>query len=159
VGGLRYLLSRDTLNYEILLSDVHPAQPPPLPPPPQNSVPYQFVNGAFRPGIEKVTFVRHKYNAQSGKYSQLTYRYLDTYIVSGAVKYQILERRVVKPDFVFAAAGFNDSVSPALFVRSAASNWWNSAAGCTNLDRTGPGIIRPPITITLSTNASWFVSP
>jgi hypothetical protein len=106
-----------------------------------------------------VTFVRHKYDAQSRNYSPITYHYLDTSIVSGVVKYQILKRSVVKPDFLFATAGFNDSESPPLFARSAASNWWNSAAASANLDRTGPGIIRPPITITFSTNASWFVSP
>jgi hypothetical protein len=163
VGGLRYLLRTNTLNYEILLPDVHGVQSPPPPlPPPQNTgawqpppppIPYRFVNGALRPGVEKITFARHPYNARLNKSSPLTYRYTDTYIINGIVRHQLLERTVKQPDFLFSVGDLNDGKSPPpLFSRTSTSNWWNSAAASTNSDRTGPGVIRPPVIITFHRN-------
>jgi hypothetical protein len=168
VGGLRYLLRTNTLNYETLLPDVQGIQtpPPPLPPPrntgpwqpPPPPIPYRFVNGALRPGVEKITFARHPYNARLNKSSPLTYRYADTYITNGIVRHQLLERRVKQPDFLFRAADLNDGqFLPPMFSRTSTSNWWNSAAGSTNVDRTGPGVIRPPVSITFQTNP-WLLT-
>ena len=48
VGGLRYLLSAANINYEYLLPDVQGV----------GTNAGSLVNGAWRPGVEKITFVR-----------------------------------------------------------------------------------------------------
>ena len=179
VGGLRYLLRAKTVNYETLLPDVGPTKPP-LPPPRRGApppLPYgigppadHFVNGALRPGVEKITFVRHPYNAKLDRASRTTYRFKDTYIFNGRVRQQPVERVVVRPDFLFSAAdlsenrmwrqyffwngstgssGYSQPWQP-FFVRTGTTNWWNSASSSTNADRNGPGVIRPPVKITFS---------
>jgi len=170
VGGLRYLLRKETVNYEILLPDVHrveppappiPGAPPPPPPPDPPGVgppANRFVNGALRPGVEKITFVRHPYNSRLARASTKSYRFIDTYILNGIVRQQPVERVVTQPDFLFSAADSNTGKwAPPLYERTAASNWWNSVAGSTNADRTGPGVIRPPVKITFRRNP-WLIT-
>jgi len=138
VGGLRFLLSANRVSLEALLPDVHGV----------GSNALSYVNLADRPGIEKITFVRHPYDAASGSFLRYTNQWIDTFFTNGVVGQQQLERVTATPDFLFSAidAGWSNSSAP-FFVRSGAERWWNSAAGIGGL---GPGVIRPPIQIAFS---------
>jgi hypothetical protein len=139
-GGLRYLFSTNTVSLEALPPDVHAA----------GTNPNNYVDLAFRPGIEKLTFVRHSYDAALGQVIPFTNQFLDTYISNGVPFHQQLERVVPQPDFLFSTAVSGPlSGSGAVCDRSGTSNWWNSAllTGTTN---SGPGVIRPPVRITFN---------
>jgi hypothetical protein len=141
VGGLRYLLGRTNINFETLLPDVYRVGPG------GHGHQSPVVNGAWRPGIEKLRFVRQQYNSVSGQAMPLTYRFNDTYFTNGTVSRQQLERIVTRPDFLFRAADVDDGDS-ALYVRTTTSHWRNNAAFNGDPTRAGPGVIQPPITIT-----------
>jgi hypothetical protein len=139
-GGLGYLLSSDTQNFENVLPDVHGT----------DTDPTQFVNGAWRPGVEKITFVSHPPGTNAGGFGSFVYQFTDTYITNGVLRRQHLERVVEQPDFLFCAGdtGAGNSWTP-WFVRTGTEGWFNNAA--LNWDdptKTGPGVIRPPVTIT-----------
>src|SRR5208283_5897530 len=51
VGGLRYLLSTNNIRYETLLPGVQPIG--------RNA--NRIVDGAWRPGVDKITFVPHRF--------------------------------------------------------------------------------------------------
>ncbi len=144
VGGLRYLLSPENINYETLLRSVHPIkrdwhdrhEPP-------------FVNSAWRPGIDKIAFVPQPVNSRSDRFLPATYRFNDAYIKNGTVMCQQVERLVTQPDILFCAAdtGANKPYTP-FFLRTGTTNWLNNAVlnGSTNGE--GPGVIQGPIKIT-----------
>jgi len=145
VGGLRYLLSSNNVNFEVLLSDVHGV----------GTNAGGFVNAALRPGIEKVTFVRQDYDSLLGRAWPMTNDYTDVYFTNGTVKEQPVERVITEPDFLFCAANTGEQYPwVPMYVRTGTTNWWNSAPfnGSTN---NGPGIIRPPVRITFGKNASY----
>lgn len=133
LGGLRYLLNTNTINFETLLPDVHGA----------GTNASNFVNLAARPGIEKITFVRQEYDSLSGQAIPVTNQFVDTYITNEMAKHQSLERVVTKPDFLFSVADLGELA----YVRTGTTNWWNSAmvTGATN--QTGSGVIVPPVKI------------
>jgi hypothetical protein len=138
VGALRYLLSTNTVQLEPLLSGVHGA----------GTNASSFVNVALRPGVEKITFVRHQYDSLLNSYIPLTNQYTDTYVSNNVVMHQSLQRIVTHPDFLFSAGELNAGYGIARgYTRTGTSNWWNSAkiAGTTNA---GPGVIRPQVKIT-----------
>jgi hypothetical protein len=136
VGGLRYLLSATNINLELLLEDVHGA----------GTNAGAFVNLAWRPGIDKVTFFRQELDA-TGSAVPLTYQYTDTYLTNGVAVRQQLERVVKQPDFLFSVED-TGTKGPFLVpvVRSGTSNWWNSTALDSNPGQ-GPGVIHPPVRI------------
>jgi hypothetical protein len=142
IGGLRYLLSSNDINPEILLPDVHGTG--------SNAV----VNLALRPGVEKITFTRQTYDSLLGQFVPMTNRYTDTYITNGTVMHQDLERVTTQPDFIFSVADLQ-TVTPGQrgWNRTGTSNWWNSAkaVGGTNA---GPGIIFPPARVTFDTRGA-----
>ena len=150
-GGLRYLLSTNNLAPELLLADVRGLS--------TNAGTY--VNLALRPGVEKITFVRQDYDLLLGQAIPITIDYTDTYIASGIVMHQQLERIIVQPDFLFCAAdtGEGNSWTP-YYVRTATSNWWNSA-GVSGGTNAGPGVIQPPVRITFNKlgPAVWTSEP
>ena len=123
-GGLRYLLSSNNINYEVLLPDVRGVG--------SNSA--AWTNGALRPGVEKVTFQRHP--VQAGVWQELKYRYTDTFLDNGSVAQQEMERVVSEPDIVFSV-GLRASVG-------STSNWINCAKLAGDSLARGPGIIKPP---------------
>jgi len=137
VGGLRYLLASNNINFEGLLPDIHGAG--------TNAV--SFVNGALRPGIEKLTFIRQDYDSILGRATPITNDFTDTYFTNGVAMRQQLQRVIAQPDFLFSATNTGEYV-PLVpnYVCTGTANWWNSASytGSTN---NGPGVIRPPITI------------
>jgi hypothetical protein len=141
VGGLSYLLSTNNVNYETLLPGVSGVG--------NNS--NSFVNGAWRPGVDKITFVPHPYDAVLAQFLPMTNQFMDTYITNGIVTEQQLQRMVSQPDFLFCAgdtyANFHD-VLP--FSRTGTSNWLNNASLNGNPSGAGPGVIQPPVEITFA---------
>ena len=145
VGGLRYLLSADNVNYEQLLPDV------------RTFVPLHDRRGteAWRPGVEKITFVRQPSGGWShwegpSQWSRpLRYRFTDFYFRNNVLKQQLAERMVREPDLLFCAAdtGKNDQGTQWV-VRPGTTNWLNNAFWNGNTNGEGPGVIRPPIKIT-----------
>jgi hypothetical protein len=145
VGGLRYLLSSNNVNFEVLLPDVQGAG--------TNAA--GFVNGALRPGIEKLTFIRQDHDSLLGQSIPVTNVFTDTYLTNGIALNQQVQRVITEPDFLFCAASTGEPYSwIPLYVRTGTTNWWNSApvTGSTN---NGPGIIRPPVRIAFVKNAAY----
>ena len=137
VGGLRFLLSPTNVAMETLLPDVRPLGPS-----------AKSVNTALRPGIGKITFVRHKFDHHSGQPLPMRFRYPDVYIENGVTVRQHVERVVKSPDILFGTAENSPYISwPALYRRTDTSPWEDNAAINGNPTGAGPGVIRPPIRI------------
>lgn len=139
VGGLRYLYSTNNINYETLLPGVIGV----------GTNANSYVNGAWRPGIDKITFVEEPIDPITGElFLQVTNYYTDTYITNGVLMQQQLARVISKPDFLFSAG--NESF------RTGTTNWINNAALNNNPDGAGPGIIPPPVVITFQKTGNYF---
>jgi hypothetical protein len=146
VGGLRYLFGTNNLAFETLLPDVHAA--------PSSTNP--VVNGAIRPGVDKLTFVRHPFDSQRGVFLTFTNQFLDRYILNGQLQQQQLQRVLDHPDFLFAA-GDNGSFGP-MVLRTGTTGWINNATGNGNSGGTGPGVISPPVVITFDRHGDQVVT-
>jgi hypothetical protein len=137
-GGLRFLLSRTNIFFESLAPDVRAVNPHEL-----------LVNAAFRPGIEKITFVHHHYDRVSGQPVTMRLRYWDSYIIGGAQKRQYLQRVVSQPDFLFCAGDNGPAGEWPLFCsRTGTTSWANNASLNGNPGGGGPGVIQGPVKIT-----------
>ncbi len=138
VGGLAYLLSTNNINYETLLPGVYNVC--------TNADP--VVNGAWRPGVDKITFVPQPVDLLTGAFLPMTNQFSDTYITNGNLMQQQLARVTSQPDFLFSVAdtGKGDFTTP-WFVRTGTTNWINNAALNGNPAGAGPGIIQPPVQI------------
>ncbi len=140
-GGLQYLLSSNNVNFETLISGVHGA----------GTNADSWVNGAWRPGVEKITFLRQEYASVLQQATvPLTNRFTDTYISNGVVLYQQLERIISKPDILFAVADVgetNASQDLTWVRRTDASSWQNNAALNGDGSKAGPGVIQGPVQI------------
>ena len=139
VGGLRYLLSVENVNYEGLLSNVrvfglHRGG---------------IGNGAWRPGVGKITFMRQPAFARSQRFLPWSYDFTDVYLRNNVLMQQRAQRTIHQPDFLFCAAdtGENEPFTPWV-VRTGTTNWLNFATLNGNTNGEGPGIIQPPIKIT-----------
>jgi hypothetical protein len=144
VGGLRYLLASNNVNFEVLLPDVHGI----------GTNAGDFVNGASRPGIEKLTFMRQDYDSALGRATPLTNEFTDTYFTNGVAMHQQLQRVIAQPDFLFCATNTGEHYPwVPMYVRTGTTNWWNSAPylGTTN---NGPGVIRPQVRVTFNKSFS-----
>lgn len=141
VGGLRYLLRYGNAVRESLLPDVRGAGP--------NAT--NWVNEALRPGVEKITFVRQAYNSLTGGFFPITNRYTDAYFDGPDLKRQEMERVTTQPDILFTARELTFIGFPEMTRASDTSGWLNLAAQNGNAGGGGPGIIRPPLTLTFST--------
>jgi len=137
VGGLRYLLSTNNVNFEILLGDVQGTG--------TNAT--NYVNGALRPGVDKITFVRQQYDPLSNLAVPITNQFTDNYVSNNVRMSQQVERVVTVPDFLFTAEDFPKFVGLQARNVTGTSNWWNSATVAGNPGAGGPGVIRPPAKI------------
>ena len=140
VGGLCYLLSTNNVRYENLLSGVQGAG--------TNSA--SFVNGAWRPGVDKITFVLQTTGSLAGTFLRMTNQFIDTYITNGKATHQQLQRVTIQPDFLFSAR--NDTF------QTGTTNWINNAALNFNTNGAGPGIIQPPVVIAFQKAGNYFYS-
>ena len=129
-GGLMFLLSTNNVNFENLLPGVFGV----------GTNLNAYVDGAARPGVDKITFVPQAVDPISGAFHPMTNYFTDTYISNGIFRQQQLARLVSQPDFLFTAG-------PDWF-RTGTTNWLNNAALNGNPGGTGPGQIRPQVVIT-----------
>jgi hypothetical protein len=138
IGGLCYLLSTNNVNYETLLPGVYGV----------GTNADSFVNGAWRPGVDKITFVPQPVDSLTGEFLPMTNQFTDTYITNGNVMQQQLARVTSQPDFLFSVADTgNGDITTPWFVRTGTTNWINNAALNGNSTGAGPGIIQPPVKI------------
>jgi hypothetical protein len=139
VGGIRYLLNPTNINYEPLLDDVHPI----------GTNAGVYVQTAFRPGVDKITFVRREYDSILEQfYSPFTNRYSDVYLTNGIFITQQVERVSIRPDFLFRAGDLDDKSTYTFAEPTGTGNWLNEAELNGNVGGSGPGVIRPPVSIT-----------
>jgi hypothetical protein len=138
VGGLRYLLSTNTVNYETLLPGTQGVGPN------ENS----FVNGAWRPGVDKIMFVPQPVDASSGTFLAYSNQFTDRYLTNGILMQQFVARVVAKPDILFSVADFADQAALPKVKCNGTTNWINNATLNGNSTGAGPGVIQPGITIT-----------
>ncbi len=145
VGGLRYLLSGSQVRCESLLPDVHLA----------GTNDGSLVQTADRPGIEKVTFVRHPYGSLNGEFEPFTNQWTDVYYGWDGPVYQEVERDTTSPDILFTGSDFGVGLA---VTRTGTTNWANNATLNDNSGGAGPGVVQPPITLTYNTVGSFFVN-
>jgi hypothetical protein len=181
IGGLRFLLSTNHMVFDTLLPTVAPRSSvlggsPWAPFIGTNvlgtNIPgitniiggtnlTNFVQVAFRPGVDKITFRR--VNLFGTNFTPVTIRYTDRFInASGRVRRQQVERLVPRPDIIFAVRdlGTVDEV-PFLTARTTTTNWINNAALNTfdpPIGLGGPGTINPPIVITFTDMVPFFLN-
>ena len=149
IGGLAYLLSTNNVNYENLLPGVFGTG--------VNS--NSFVNGAWRPGVDKITFILHPTDLQSGAFLPTTNFFTDSYITNGVLQHQQVARVISKPDFLFSAGDVTSSVPTIpFFTRTGTTNWLNNAAANGNTNGAGPGVIQPQVQIVFNKLGRQFVS-
>jgi hypothetical protein len=138
VGGLCYLLSTNNVAYETLLPNVFGT----------GTNASSFVNGAWRPGVDKITFVPQPFDSVHCQFLPMTNQFTDTYVTNGNITQQQLQRVVTQPDFIFCAGDVNYGVLGIPFVdRTGTTNWINNAALNGNPTNGGPGVIQPQIKI------------
>jgi len=137
IGGLRYLLGTNNVCYEELLPDVHGS----------GTNLTNYVNGAWRPGIEKVTFMPQPVDPSTGQYLPMTNQFADAYIRNGTLLHQQLERVTSQADITFSAPTTWEGAFGPAFRHTGTSNWINNAALNGTSTNAGPGVIRPPIRI------------
>jgi hypothetical protein len=147
VGGIRFLLCATNVNYETLLPDIQPANPN-----------RPLVNGAWRPGVEKITFVSHDYDKKSGEPLPMTFRYKDTYLTNGGLMHQNVKRVVTRPDFLFSAGDIGPVLYLPPYARSGTTNWLNNASLNGQPGAAGPGIITPPVQIVFHKLGPQFIT-
>jgi hypothetical protein len=108
-----------------------------------------YVNGAWRPGVNKITFVPQLVDSTNGQFLPMTNQFTDTYITNGEVMHQPLQRIITKPDFLFCAGDVYSSLPTVPYVsQTGATNWINNSALNGNSTGAGHGIIQPQVRIT-----------
>jgi hypothetical protein len=138
VGGLAYLLSTNNVNYEMLLPGIRGVG--------TNS--HSFVNGAWRPGVDKITFVPQPVDAHGGKFLPKTCYFTDSYITNGILKKQQMARTISRPDFLFSAGDVTSGIPEIPFyTQTGTTNWLNNATANGNTNGAGPGVIKPQVQI------------
>jgi hypothetical protein len=145
-GGLRYLLSASQIRHESLLADIHGA----------GTNANDIVRTAYRPGIEKITFVHHPAAALTGAFRPYTNRWTDVYFDGDFPSYQDVERITTYPDIVFTAG---DLAWSATSNRTGTTSWVNNADLNGNWGGAGPGVIQPPVVITFNNVGPWYLNP
>ena len=141
VGGLRYLLNARNVAYEKLLPDTVAL----------NSRAGILTDEAWRPGVEKIIFVRQHASGSPNNFRPLRYRFSDYFYSNNVVMRQLAVRTVYQPDILFSVADNGEGRSTydiPLDVRSSTAQWQNNAEANGNTNGEGPGVIQPPIKIT-----------
>jgi hypothetical protein len=148
VGGLCYLLSTNNIAYETLLPGISGA----------GTNINSFVNGTWRPGIDKITFVPQPFDSTPSQFLPMTNQFTDTYITNGNVVHQQLQRVITQPDFLFCAADVNYGLPLVPYVdRTGTTNWINNAALNGSPTNGGPGVIQPQVRITFNKLGQRFM--
>lgn len=144
VGGLRYLINGSRVRFESLLPDVRAAN--------TNT---SLVVSAYRPGIEKITFVRHPAGLLSGEFLPFTNHWTDAYYSGDYPAYQPVERATTRPDIVFTA---QDLGANSICTRTGTTNWDNNADLNGNWGGPGPGVIQPGVVVALNNTGPMYAN-
>lgn len=157
VGGLRYLLNRTNIQVEELAGQVLPAA--------GNT--NALVRLAPRPGVERITFLRHPTNSTGG-FVPLTNQFQDIFLASGLTATQAVQRVVSNPDILFSAQDLGVVLvwdEPRSFIycpeqwRSTDTFYWrNFAAENGKPSGLGPGVIQPPVRIAFNTPGKYWAA-
>lgn len=134
LAGLTYLYSQTNVNIETLPSDARAID---------GST--NFVNLAARPGIDKLTFVRHPVHPITAQFAPLVVFFNDRHFVNGTLAEQTISRRIMKPDILFSAADLShEDVGVQVRIdRSGTDDWINLADENGSSGGEGPGTIPP----------------
>jgi hypothetical protein len=186
VGGLRHLLSTNTMFFETLLPTVlgrsGGGSSSPWAPVLSTNVFgttnqvgtsnivvstgtnfTNFVRTALRPGVDKITFQRVPLLGTN--FTPITLRYTDRLITNMTtlrVVKQPVERLVLAPDIIFAVRDLGTVFEiPVRAARTTTANWTNNAAlnsfvGPQGLG--GPGTINPTVVITFGDMLPYFLN-
>lgn len=115
------------------------------------------VDISLRGGIDKINFVPMEYDSVFGQnLITMTNSYTDVYISNNVAQAQVLSRVINFPDIIFTAAdlGVTGNLTP---VRAARSfNFVNNDAINGFETLSGPGVIVPPVVISLSNVGPYF---
>ncbi len=137
VGGLRYLLRKDNVNFERL-----PAGTQTFP---------RTARSDWRSGVEKIKFMRQALNRRQNRFVPLSTFGIVDVANHGLIKRQIVFRKTKKPDIIFSAADLGESHLtwiPA-FTRTGTDRWINNARMNTGSGtNAGPGVIQGTTQIT-----------
>ncbi len=154
VGGLRYLLNRTNIQVEELAGQILPAAGSTNP----------LVRLAPRPGVEKITFLRHPTDSAGG-FAPLSTQFQDVFLASGLAVTQAVQRVIMHPDIVFSAQDLGVFLAwqepwsfidcPEQWRSTDTSGWRNFAAENGNPSGLGPGVIQPPVRITFQTPGKY----
>ena len=148
VGGLRYLLNFTNIDFEAPLPDVHRLGAFGLHKVGSSGAP----PAAWRPGVDKITFVRHPYFPKQNRSLPLRRRYTDCFFVAGKLSRARVERVIAQPDILFTVDNGEGtptnhaSIYPV--TRTGTADWINNAAVNGNPEGPGPGVITPQIRFT-----------
>ncbi len=142
IGGLQFLLSSNNVNFETVIAGVRGAE--------TNAT--NWVNGAWRPGVEKITFIRLDYDSTQHTVVPFTNQFVDTYVSNGIAVQQQLERVISQPDILFTVSDpgpwqkqFPDETMKTWISRTDTSHWLKLAAENGDAGKNGPGLIQPPV--------------
>ncbi len=130
-GGLRYLYATNNVHFEFQLPGI------------QLVGTGSLVNGALRPGVDKITFAPQPVDPVSGAFLSATNQFVDTFYTNNTAIQQLLSRVTTQPDFLFSAA--NLVTTTAWFDRTSTTNWMNNAAANGQPSAAGPGVISSPV--------------
>ncbi|WP_150107324.1 hypothetical protein [Pedosphaera parvula] len=158
VGALLFLLNRTNVHTETLEDSVVAAL---------NST-NTLVRTAPRPGIEKLTFLRHSTNS-FGNFAPMTNQFADLYFTNGLLATQMVQRVTAKPDFIFSVKDLGFSIvkdrdgnpfmgfTP-IMQRSGTTNWGNNCNLNANPGGAGPGVIHGPIQIIYQDESKYIAA-
>jgi hypothetical protein len=107
----------------------------------------------LRPGVDKLNFVRVNYDSGAGtNILRVTNQWSDTVIISNTTSTHLVRRISTRPDILFVAAdlGTTPSSIPAQRARTTTTGWIKNDNLNSNVQGSGPGVVRPPIQITFS---------
>ena len=126
VGGLAYVMSGNQVRWENLLPDIRLV----------DTNAGALVQTACRPGVEKISFVRHPTGPLNGAFMLLTNRWTDVYLDFFLPGYQEVERVTTRPDILFSAQDLGAFTG---WSRTGTTNWVNNAGlnGSATRDRYG----------------------
>ena len=124
LGGLKYLLHPNNVHLEPTLATVRAL-----------GGGTNFVNVAFRPGVDKITFQRFDPDDQP-----ITNIFVDPYLLDGESHTQTLQRRIATPDVLFTAANHPRQFGPPALVRRTMPNF-------SHQNGSGSGILQPEVVI------------
>ncbi len=158
VGGLRYLYRKSNFNIENLIPGTTGGGGSPFSPV-GSFIP---VDAALRPGVEKITFKRVRYDSQVGNFITTVRSYRDTYVTNSTLLKQRTQRVLTQPDILFNAAdlGVNAGGIPFAVFRTACASpvWVNNDLLNGQSTLAGPGQIQPQVVITFNKGGPYNIN-